>query len=217
MERGVIVVGAGHAAGEFVIRLRQSGYAGPVTMVGAERHLPYQRPPLSKAFLSGEIAEDALLLRPPAFFEQHAIGFLGGLKVERIDRGRHAIMLADGSELHYDKLVLATGGRARRLACPGKDLAGIYYLRTIDDVAGIREHFLPGARLVIIGGGYIGLEVAAVAAKRGLHVTVLEAAARVLARVARRRTLDLLYQSAYRCWCHDLCRRDGGGDFIRAK
>jgi 3-phenylpropionate/trans-cinnamate dioxygenase ferredoxin reductase subunit len=197
MEYDVIVVGAGHAAGEFAARLRQDGYAGSIKLIGAEPHLPYQRPPLSKAYLSGQVESDSLLLRPETFFEKHGIGFTGGHTVTRVDRARCKVALDDGSTLIYKNLVFATGGRARRLTCRGADLEGVFYLRTIGDVAQLRPRFVSGARLVIIGGGYIGLEVAAVAAKHGLYVTVLEAAPRVLARVAGTE-LSAFYEQAHR-------------------
>jgi 3-phenylpropionate/trans-cinnamate dioxygenase ferredoxin reductase subunit len=153
-------------------------------MVGAEPHLPYHRPPLSKTFLAGEAAQETLLLRPEAAYEKLNIRFVANTTVTRIDRAGHRVVLSDGRALGYEKLVLATGGRARPLQCPGSDLAGLYTLRTIGDVDAIRAHFDAGKRLVIIGGGYIGLEVAAVAVKHGLLVSVIEAAPRVLARVA---------------------------------
>ena len=197
MEPGVVIVGAGFAAGEFAIKLRNAQYPHPITMVGAEAHLPYHRPPLSKAYLSGAVDDAALLLRPDTAYAKADIGFRGNTQVTRIDRARHAIELADGSALPYARLVLATGGHARRLTCPGADLAGVLALRTLDDVLAIRARLQPGAELVIIGGGYIGLEVAAVAVKQGLNVTVVEAAPRVLARVAGAE-ISAFYEKAHR-------------------
>jgi 3-phenylpropionate/trans-cinnamate dioxygenase ferredoxin reductase subunit len=194
---GVVIVGAGYAAGELAVRLKQSGYGGPVTMVGAEAHLPYHRPPLSKAFLSGALPQDELLLRPEATYTKFGIGFRASTRVARIDRAAHAVELHDGTTMPYAKLVLATGGHARRLTCPGADLAGVLTLRTLDDVLAMRAHLKPGARLVIIGGGYIGLEVAAVAIKSGVAVTVVEAAPRVLARVAGAE-ISAFYEKAHR-------------------
>jgi 3-phenylpropionate/trans-cinnamate dioxygenase ferredoxin reductase subunit len=184
MSAGVVIAGAGYAAGELAIRLRQGGYTAPVTLVGAETHLPYHRPPLSKNFLSGETPHEELLLRPEATYAKADIAFIGGTKVTAIDRAAHCVALSDGRSLPYGKLVLATGGHARRLACPGAGLAGVHTLRTLDDVNAIRAYLQPGRQLVIIGGGYIGLEVAAVAVKQAVCVTVVEAAPRVLARVA---------------------------------
>ena len=184
MGAGVLIVGAGYAAGELAIKLRQGGYEAPITMVGAEAHLPYHRPPLSKSFLSGETQHEELLLRPATIYTKSNIAFLANTRVAAIDCAAHTATLHDGRTLPYEKLVLATGGHARKLPCPGADLAGVHTLRTLDDVAAIRAYLTPGARLVIVGGGYIGLEVAAVAIKQGVSVTVIEAATRVLARVA---------------------------------
>jgi 3-phenylpropionate/trans-cinnamate dioxygenase ferredoxin reductase subunit len=197
MGPGVVIVGAGFAAGECAIRLRQSGYDGAITMVGAERHLPYHRPPLSKAYLSGAVTEDALLLRPDTAYATAGIVFLGGTSVDGIDRAASTVRLGSGATMPYDRLVLATGGHARRLTCPGADLDGVHYLRTLDDVLAIRRRLTQGASVVIIGGGYIGLEVAAVAIKLGLAVTVVEAAPRVLARVAGAE-ISAFYQQAHR-------------------
>ncbi len=180
---GVVIAGAGHAAGELAIRLRQAGYTDPITMVGSETHLPYQRPPLSKAFLSGLATQADLLLRPDTGYAKADIAFIGATQVLRLDLARRSLTLSDGRTLDYGWLVLATGGQARRLSCPGAELGGVHVLRTIDDVIALRARLAQGARLVIVGGGYIGLEVAAVAIKHGLSVTVLEAAPRLLARV----------------------------------
>ena len=197
MSAGVVIVGAGYAAGELAIRLRQGGYEAPVTLVGAETHLPYHRPPLSKNFLSGETPHEELLLRPEATYTKAGIAFVGGTKITAIDRAAHSVALSDGRILPYEKLVLATGGRARKLPCPGADLAGVHTLRTLDDVNAIRAYLQPGRRLVIIGGGYIGLEVAAVAVKQAVVVTVIEAAPRVLARVAGME-ISAFYEKAHR-------------------
>jgi 3-phenylpropionate/trans-cinnamate dioxygenase ferredoxin reductase component len=181
---GVVIVGAGYAAGELAIRLRQNGYTAPVTIIGAEPHLPYHRPPLSKAFLAGDVSHDTLPLRPAEMYVKLNIVVRGGVTVTAIDRAAKTITVSTGENVPYGILVLATGGEARRLTCPGADLAGVYTLRTLDDSAAIGAELHPGRRLVIIGGGYIGLEVAAIAVKRGALVTVVEAAPRVLARVA---------------------------------
>jgi 3-phenylpropionate/trans-cinnamate dioxygenase ferredoxin reductase subunit len=197
MEPGVIVVGAGYAAGEFVIKLRQLGYPHPITLIGAEAHLPYHRPPLSKAYLAGAVADEVLLLRPEAAYVKADITLLPGRTVTAIDRAAKQVRLADGAWLAYGHLVLATGGHARRLTCPGAALGGVYPLRTRDDVAAIRAELRPGRHLALIGGGYIGLEVAAVAVKHGLAVTVLEAAPRVLARVTGLE-ISAFYEKAHR-------------------
>jgi 3-phenylpropionate/trans-cinnamate dioxygenase ferredoxin reductase subunit len=197
MDLGVVVAGAGQAAGEFAFRLRQSGYEKPITLIGEEAHLPYQRPPLSKAFLAGDITSDSLLLRPPASYEKSRIDVVGNTRVERIDRAAHSITLSTGAQHGYEKLVLATGGRVRPLICPGSDLAGLFYLRTIADVDFLRQRLAARTKLVIIGGGYVGLEVAAVARKHELDVTVIEAAPRVLARVAGLE-ISAFYEQAHR-------------------
>jgi 3-phenylpropionate/trans-cinnamate dioxygenase ferredoxin reductase subunit len=183
-EAGVVIVGAGYAAGELAIRLRQNGYAHPVTIIGTEPHLPYHRPPLSKAFLAGEAAHDTLPLRPAEMYEKLGITVRGGQTVTGIDRPARTVALRSGEIVPYGILALATGGEARRLTCPGADLRGVHTLRTLDDSLAIGAELRPGRRIVIIGGGYIGLEVAAIAIKRGAVVTVVEAAPRVLARVA---------------------------------
>ena len=182
MTNSVVIVGAGHAAGQLVVSLAQEGFRGPITMIGDEPYLPYQRPPLSKKFLAGEIDLERLYVRPADFFERAGARLLLNTHATSIDRARRAITIASGSALAYDKLVLATGSRPRKLTLPGADREGVLYLRTIDDVRAIQSRFASGRRLVIIGGGYIGLELAAVAAQQGLAVTVLESAPRLMAR-----------------------------------
>lgn len=182
-EAGVVVVGAGQAAGELAVALRTEGYSGRILVIGDEPSLPYQRPPLSKAYLSGKVDVQGLLVRPSAAYERANVEFLLRSRVERIDRVPRQVCLDDGRRIGYERLALATGGSARRLAIPGSDLGRIHYLRTFTDVDKLREQLSPGRRLVIVGGGYVGLEVAAVAVRAGLQVTVLESAPRVLARV----------------------------------
>jgi 3-phenylpropionate/trans-cinnamate dioxygenase ferredoxin reductase subunit len=197
MNPGVVVAGAGQAAGEFAFRLRQSGYEKPITLIGEESHLPYQRPPLSKAFLAGEMSSESLLLRPPESYEKSRIDVVRNTRALRIDRAARSITLSTGVQQGYEKLVLATGGRVRPLTCPGSELAGLFYLRTIADVDFLRHRLAAGTKLVIIGGGYVGLEVAAVAIKHGLDVTLIEAAPRVLARVAGLE-ISAFYERAHR-------------------
>jgi len=200
-ENTVLIVGAGHAAGECATAIREQGWTGRIVMVGDEPHLPYQRPPLSKAFLSGESTAEQLYLKPLATYEKARVEFIPNTRAEHIDREAKRVTLSNGSEINYAKLVLATGGRARRLALPGieaiEKLQNFHYLRTLDHVVRIRNQFHTGSRLVIIGGGYVGLEVAAVAVKRGLHVTVLEALPRVLARVTAPE-LSTFYEQMHR-------------------
>jgi 3-phenylpropionate/trans-cinnamate dioxygenase ferredoxin reductase component len=183
----VTIVGGGHAAGELSTALRQGGYTGAVRLIGEEIYLPYQRPPLSKAFLAGEIDAEGLLLKSRATYEKAQVETVLGRRVDKLDRASKTLRFADGSSEAYDKLVLATGGRPRRLAAVGIERAeqcsNFHYLRTIDDVRRIHSQFRAGMKLVIVGGGYVGLEVAAVARKCSIEVTVLEAQERVLARV----------------------------------
>ena len=179
----VIVVGAGQGGGEAAQRLRQGGFAGDITLIGEEPSAPYQRPPLSKTYLKGELSMDRLLLRPKAVYAEENIAFLSPLKAVWIDRANKKVRVEGGRELPYDALVVATGARPRRLPLVGADLNGVHLFRTAADVDEIRPRFTPGAKLVVVGAGYIGLEVAAVARQCGLKVTVIETAVRPLARV----------------------------------
>ncbi len=181
--RRVVVVGAGQAGGEAVQRLRAADPNIEITLIGEEPAAPYQRPPLSKKYLAGELEMDRLLLRPSSHYEQEHIALLAGRRVVWIDRAGKRVRLDGGQELSFDTLILATGSKPRKLPLAGADLAGVHTFRTAADVDAIRESFRPGAKLVVFGAGYIGLEVAAVARQRGLDVTVLEAAVRPLARV----------------------------------
>ena len=178
-----VIIGAGHAGGILATSLLQNKYAGRVILLGEERHLPYQRPPLSKTFLAGDAELMSLFIKPQETDDKAGIELRSDSQVQRINRDDQVLELADGTTLDYDKLALTTGGRARRLDFPGCDLEGVFYLRVIDDVIAMQPQFKAGAHLVIVGGGYIGLEVASVAIKRGLDVTLLEAEDRVLARV----------------------------------
>ena len=179
----IVVVGAGQAGVQAVQTLRQKGYAGELVMLGNELQPPYQRPPLSKKFLSGDVEPDALFIRPEAFFETNNIDLKLNAHVDSIDLTKKNLTLASGGEVNWDKLVLATGTRACALPLPGAELEGVISLRSIGDVQLIKKLFVPGKKLVVIGGGYIGLEVAAVAKGMGLDVVVLEAQERLLKRV----------------------------------
>jgi 3-phenylpropionate/trans-cinnamate dioxygenase ferredoxin reductase component len=192
----IVLVGAGQAAIQAIDTLRRKGFAGELTLVGEEPWLPYQRPPLSKKFLSGAMERDRLLIRPETFFADHKVQRLLGRRVQGIQRHPQTIHLDDGVVVRYDRLLLATGSRPRRLSTPGADLAGVHLLRNIADVERIRAELLPGKRLVIIGAGYIGLEVAATAREMGIDVTVLEQAERVLSRVTCPQ-LSSFYQSEH--------------------
>jgi 3-phenylpropionate/trans-cinnamate dioxygenase ferredoxin reductase component len=179
----VIIVGAGQAGGETAQRLRQGGFAGEITLIGEEASAPYQRPPLSKTYLKGDLSMERLLLRPKSVYAEENISILAPLKAVWIDRMNKRVRVEGGRELPYDALVLATGARPRKLPLVGADLDGVHLFRTAADVDAIRPRFVPGAKLVVIGAGYIGLEVAAVARQCGLAVTVIETAVRPLARV----------------------------------
>jgi len=183
MTKTFVVVGGGHAGGQAVDSLRREGFDGRLVLVGEEPCLPYHRPPLSKKFLAGELVQDRLYLRHQPFYDQHSIELRLGTRVTAIDRDGRRLRLADDSELEYDALLLCLGSRVRRLNVPGADLPGLYYLRSLQDVAQIREHLAPGRRLIVIGAGYIGLEAAATARSLGLEVTVLEMADRPMSRV----------------------------------
>ena len=179
----IVIVGAGQAAVQAVDTLRRRGFAGKLTLIGEEPWPPYQRPPLSKKYLAGALERERLLIRPAQFFPDHSVTTHFGRRVTDIaPRARH-VRLDDGLVVPYDALLLATGSRPRRLPVAGSDLEGVHYLRTIQDADGIRAACAPGARLVIVGGGYIGLEVAATARELGVDVTVLEMTDRVMSRV----------------------------------
>jgi 3-phenylpropionate/trans-cinnamate dioxygenase ferredoxin reductase subunit len=181
MER-IVIIGAGQAAAQAVTTLRSEGFTGAITLVGDETWLPYQRPPLSKAYLAGEFVRERLFLKSESFYAEAQCELHLGVAAERIDRAAKQVILRGGAAIPYDRLLLATGARVRPLSVPGVDLAGIHYLRGIDDVDRLRPELEAGKRLAVVGGGYIGLEVAAVAVKRGLRVSVIEAADRVMVR-----------------------------------
>ena len=196
MGAGVLIVGGGQAAGALAAALRQGGYADPVTVVGAEPLPPYQRPPLSKALLKGEAEPDSLLMRPAAFYADKNVTLRLGVRVQAIDRAARTASLDDGSSLAWSALVFATGSRLRRLAVPGIDAAGVRELRTVADAQAIRAALVPGCRLAVVGGGYVGLEVAASARALGASVTVIEREPRLLARVASQ-TLSAFFAASH--------------------
>ncbi len=180
----IVILGAGHAGGRAAEALRTAGFAGPVTLLGSEPHPPYERPPLSKDLLSGKIAVERAFLKPLDFYAAQAITLRLGRTAVAIDRAARRINLADGASLAYDRLLLTTGARPRKLAMPGSGGARVHYLRDIEDCLALRRRLVPGAHLIVIGAGFIGLEGAAVARRLGCRVTVLELASRPLARVA---------------------------------
>lgn len=180
---GMVIIGAGHAAGQAAASLRQEKYEGPITIIGDEPHIPYQRPPLSKQYLSGEQAIERVYLRPEKFYADKDVTLKLGVNATEIDREAKQVVLDNGENVPYDKLIIATGSRPRILNIEGSDLKGIHYLRTIADVDAIRDEMAAGKNLVIVGGGYIGLEVASVGIEKGLNVHVLEMESRILQRV----------------------------------
>ncbi len=180
----VVIVGAGHAGGSAAAFLRQYGHTGPIVLIGDEPLLPYQRPPLSKAWLKGEADAESLQLKPSSWYEEAGVSLrLGGVVVS-LNRGAKTVTLASGEHLPYDYLILATGARARALPIPGADLAGVLALRTAADAEALKGALGPGKRLAVVGGGYVGLEAAASARALGGHVMIIERESRVLARVA---------------------------------
>lgn len=188
--RHVVVIGAGQAGSSCVAKLRNGGFEGRVTLIGAEPVPPYQRPPLSKAYLMGDMALERLFLRPEAFYAEHDIDLMMGVHVDAIDTAAQSI-LVQGKTMHYDDLVLTTGSEPRHLpASIGGDLDGVHVVRDLADVDAMAPRFVKDAKVLIVGGGYIGLEAASVAAKLGLHVTLVEMADRILQRVAAPETSD---------------------------
>jgi len=197
MNEKIVIVGAGHGAGQLVASLRQKRFVGQITLIGDESYYPYQRPPLSKKFLAGELPAERLHVKPQNFYADAAVDVRLNTRISRIDRAAQEITATSGETISYDRLVLAVGARTRALHCPGADLAGVHYLRTIQDVTEIRDGFGTGRRLVIVGAGYIGLEVAAVARQLGMDVTVVEMQERVMSRVVSPRVSDF-YQKEHR-------------------
>jgi len=179
----IVVIGAGQAGAQAIASLRQFGYEGHITLVGDETALPYQRPPLSKAYMKGELGEDRLYFKPASWYEDQKVETLLSQRVEAIDRSAREVRLEHGGCLPYDALIIATGSRPRALPVEGATLQNVFDLRGLSDVEHIQPRMIPGKKLVIIGAGYIGLEAAAVASQLGLKVTVLEMAERVLERV----------------------------------
>lgn len=178
----ILIVGAGQAGAQAAITLRQEGYEGKITMVGEEADLPYERPPLSKEYLAGERTPERLLLRPPAFWAERRVDILTATRIVRVEDGK--ALADDGRRFGFEKLIWAAGGHARRLSCPGAELGGVHVIRTRHDDDNLRSDLQTAERVVVIGGGYVGLEAAAVLRKQGKAVTLVEAQPRLLARVA---------------------------------
>jgi 3-phenylpropionate/trans-cinnamate dioxygenase ferredoxin reductase component len=183
MDQTFVIIGAGHAGGQAAATLRSKGFEGKIIMIGDEAYAPYERPPLSKALLAGEIEIERLYLKKPSWYPDKDIDLRVNTLVDSINKADKTLALSDGSTVAYDKLLIATGTRVRKLALPGAELGGIFYLRAIADTLAIQERMTPSTKIVIVGGGYIGLEVAAVGAKMGCDVTVLEGLDRVMNRV----------------------------------
>lgn len=187
----VVIIGGGQAAASCAAKLRALGYGGTVTIVAAEPVLPYQRPPLSKKYVAGELERERLLIRPADWYVEQNVKVERGVAASAIDPARRRVSLADGRTLSYDSLVLATGARPRQLpAAIGGDLPGLLTMRDLADADRLAPDLKPARRLLVVGGGYIGLEAAAVATGKGLTVTVIEAAPRILQRVAAAPTSD---------------------------
>ncbi len=193
----VLIVGGGHGGAQAAIALRQNGFAGTLAIVGEEPEHPYERPPLSKDYLAGDKAFERILIRPTAFWEERRVSMLLGQRVTAVDPAAHIVRTESGEEYGYGKLIWATGGHPRRLTCPGYDLVGVHGVRARADVDRLIGELGDTRQVVVIGGGYIGLEAAAVLTKLGKHVTVLEALDRVLARVAGE-PLSRFYEAEHR-------------------
>jgi len=193
----IVIIGAGQAAAQAVATLRAEGFSGALTVVGDEPYAPYQRPPLSKTYLAGTFDRERLFLKPDAFYAEAKCELILCYAATAIDRAARSVTLSDGRKLAFDKLLIATGSRVRKIRIPGAELPGVHYLRSIADVDKLRPAFKTGKSLAIVGGGYIGLEVAAVARKYGLAVTVFEALDRVMARAVSKPVSDF-YERVHR-------------------
>ena len=219
--RDVVIVGAGHGGAAAAIALRQQGFEGSILVIGREPELPYERPPLSKEYLTGDKERERLLIRAPAFWEERNIEMMLGQSVVSLDAANQTVLLSDGEQIHYGDLIWAAGGQPRRLQCPGAELDGIFAVRTLADVDAMQAQMDAAQNIVIIGGGYIGLEAAAVFAKMGKNVTLLEAFHRILSRVAGEPLSDF-FEAEHRAHGVDLRTGvlmsgfAGDGDTLRA-
>lgn len=216
MSEAVVIVGAGHAGVQAAASLRDEGFTGRITLIDAQPHRPYQRPPLSKAFMKGEATPDSLMLRGPDFYAHRHIDLRLGAPAARIDRAARRLVLADGEQLAYEHLILATGAKARPFAAPGVDLEGIEILRTLDDAAALRERLQSARQVVVIGAGFIGLEFAAVAAALGHHATVIDIAGRVMGRAVSP-VISAAFEAKHRSMGSTLLMGAGVAEFIGAE
>jgi len=190
----IIIVGAGQAGGQVAASLRQQKYNGEIIVFGDEPHPPYQRPLLSKQYLSSDDAEDRVFLRADKFYKDHNIDLRVSEKISEINPKSKTVTTDKGEAIEYQDLILATGSRPRKLKITGSDLQGIHYLRTLDDVNSIKAEMQTGEKLVIVGGGYIGLEVASVAVTAGMDVAVIETEDRILKRVTTPEMSEFYHQ-----------------------
>ena len=188
----IAIIGAGHAGGRAAEAMRKAGFHGTIVLVGEEAYVPYERPPLSKELLATDADVDKVFCNSPEYYPQNGIELRLATRSETINRAARTVGLASGETIAYDRLLIVTGSRVRRLACPGGDLQGLHYIRAIPDTLALRPALREGTRVVVIGGGFIGLEVAASARLRGCAVTVVELADHVLARVADPAVGDLI-------------------------
>jgi 3-phenylpropionate/trans-cinnamate dioxygenase ferredoxin reductase subunit len=200
----IVIIGAGQAGAQAVASLRADGFTGDLVMVGDEAYAPYQRPPLSKTYLMGTLDRERLFLKPDAFYAEAKCELLLNATASAIDRAKKVVTLSDGITVPYDKLLIATGSRVREIKCPGADLPGVFYLRSIADVDKLRPAFETAKNVAIVGGGYIGLEVGAVARKYDLNVTVFEAMERVMQRAVSKPISDF----------YDKTHRDAGVNIL---
>jgi 3-phenylpropionate/trans-cinnamate dioxygenase ferredoxin reductase component len=204
----VIIVGAGHGGASAAIALRQTGFSGSIALIGRETELPYERPPLSKDYMAGEKAFERIHIRPREFWDDKEIALKLGLAVDAVDADAHTVQLSDQSQLGYGNLIWAAGGNPRKLTCPGGELAGVHAVRDRADVDAIVAELPSANRIAVIGGGYIGLEAAAVLRKLGKDIVLFEALPRVLARVAGE-PLSAFYEAEHRA--HGVDLRTGVG------
>lgn len=191
--KGMVIVGGGHAAAQNAASLRQQGYTGHITLFSEEHYIPYQRPPLSKEYLADQQSLDRLYLRPERFYEERDIDLRLGVRVSEINTKTNNILTTTGDVLAYEKLLIATGSRARLLRVPGDQLSGIHYLRQLDDVNNIKKELRDSSKICIVGGGYVGLEVASVLISAGHQVTIIESESRILKRVTTPKMSSLFH------------------------